>query len=59
MNIRLRSALLNLTLLGASIVFVLILAEGFLRLFPSYLPEEARLRIHWTGLGKPKVVGHP
>jgi len=35
-------------LIGASVLFALLLGEGVLRLFPSLLPEGAAIRLHWA-----------
>lgn len=35
-------------LVGASILFALLLGEGTLRLFPGLLPEGAAIRLHWA-----------
>jgi hypothetical protein len=51
----------NLLVLGLSLILALIAAEGFLRLFPTFLPQEAQLKIHWheMGGGKTLSVPHP
>jgi lysophospholipase L1-like esterase len=41
----------NLALLVAAIVVGVLGLEAFLRLFPQLLPEEARLRLHWSAVG--------
>src|SRR5512145_1462283 len=42
----------NLALLVATIALGLLGLEAFLRLFPQWLPEEARLRLHWSAVGE-------
>jgi hypothetical protein len=42
----------NLALLVATIAVGLLGVEAFLRLFPQLLPEEARLRLHWSAVGE-------
>jgi lysophospholipase L1-like esterase len=42
----------NLALLVATIAVGLLGLEAFLRLFPQALPEEARLRLHWSAVGE-------
>ena len=37
-------------LIGASVVISLLVAEGFLRLFPEFLPEQAQLKLHWRAV---------
>lgn len=50
----------TLALLGGSVVFALGAAEASLRLFPSLLSEEARLRLHWRDVSTEEVSkGHP
>lgn len=48
---RLRTALANLLLVGLSLALSFGLAEITLRIFPSLLPQETRLRLHWHALG--------
>jgi len=49
----------NAGLTAVAAVVALALAEGVLRLFPGFLPEEARLRLHWRDLeGEVPTVGH-
>ncbi len=47
-----RSVVQNLVLLAVAVVVCVVGAEAFLRLFPQYLGEEARLRLHWEDLGR-------
>ncbi len=47
----------NVVLLGVASLLALALAEGLLRLFPSLLPEEAALRMHWRALGAARTGG--
>ncbi len=47
-----RSVLPNLLVLGLTLLVCLVGAEAFFRLFPQYLGEEARLRLHWKELGQ-------
>ena len=42
-----RSVLQNLALMAGALVIFLGGAEGFFRLFPQFLSEEAQLRLHW------------
>lgn len=42
----------NLALLVATVAVGLFGLEAFLRLFPQLLPEEARLRLHWSAVGE-------
>lgn len=49
-----------LALLSVSVVFTLTLLEIFLRLFPTLLSEEARLRLHLRGVTlKTTSIAHP
>lgn len=61
MNPRIKSSLENLLLLGGSILVAGLIGEAFLRLFPPFLPEEVRLRLHWTelGAGEKRSIPHP
>jgi len=61
MNSRIKSGLENLLLLGVSILVAGLIGEAFLRLFPRFLPEEARLRLHWRelGAGEKRSIPHP
>ncbi|HET6467504.1 MAG TPA: hypothetical protein VFG43_03905, partial [Geminicoccaceae bacterium] len=47
---RLRAVMLNVALIGISLLLAAGAAELFLRLFPSVLPQEAQLRLHWAAL---------
>lgn len=42
----------NVALLVATIAMGFLGLEAFLRLFPQLLPEEARLRLHWSAVGE-------
>jgi hypothetical protein len=42
----------NLALVVAAIAVGVLGLEAFLRLFPQLLPEEARLRLHWSAVGE-------
>jgi lysophospholipase L1-like esterase len=42
----------NLALLVAAIAVGVLGLEAFLRLYPQLLPEEARLRLHWSAVGE-------
>lgn len=42
-----KKILQTIALLTVSFMASLLLVEGFLRLFPGFLPEEAQLKIHW------------
>jgi lysophospholipase L1-like esterase len=53
-----KSAIRNLTLLVAAVALSLFGMEAFLRAFPQFLPEEARLRLHWSAVGEGKDVNH-
>lgn len=55
MSVSGRTILLNLALLGGSVLLALGLAEGMLRVFPGLMPEEARLKMHWRELVSEKV----
>ncbi|MDF1585686.1 alginate O-acetyltransferase AlgX-related protein [Marinimicrococcus flavescens] len=46
-----RAALLNLTLLAAALLVGAAALEGFLRLFPQFLPETAQVRLMWAEVG--------
>ncbi len=48
MDQRMKTLATNLVLALASIIIVIAGAELFLRLFPQFLPIEARLRVHWA-----------
>jgi hypothetical protein len=48
--VRTRNLLFNLALAAGSILVTLGVAETALRLFPSLMPEEAQLRVHWRGV---------
>jgi lysophospholipase L1-like esterase len=50
------SGIRNLALLVAAVALGLCGLEAFLRVFPQFLPEEARLRLHWSGVGEGKDV---
>jgi lysophospholipase L1-like esterase len=47
-----RKPLQNLALLMAALAVGILGLEAFLRLFPQLLPEEARLRLHWSAIGE-------
>jgi lysophospholipase L1-like esterase len=47
-----KRVLQNLALLVAAIAVGVLGLEAFLRLFPQVLPEEARLRLHWSAVGE-------
>jgi hypothetical protein len=51
-----KSVIRNLALLVATVALGLCGLEAFLRVFPQFLPEEARLRLHWSAIGKGKDV---
>ena len=51
-----KSVVQNLALLVAAVVVGILGLEAFLRLFPQFLPEEARLRLHWSAGGELKDV---
>jgi lysophospholipase L1-like esterase len=44
------SVVQNLALLVAAVAVGILGLEVFLRLFPEFLPEEARLRLHWSAV---------
>ena len=47
-----RKPLQNLALLVVALAVGILGLEAFLRLFPQLLPEEARLRLHWSAIGE-------
>jgi lysophospholipase L1-like esterase len=47
-----RKPLQNLALLVVALAVGILGLEAFLRLFPQLLPEEARLRLHWSAVGE-------
>ena len=47
-----KSVLQNLVLLAIAVLVCLVGAEAFFRLFPQFLGEEARLRLHWQVLNR-------
>jgi hypothetical protein len=51
-----KSVVQNLALVVAAVAVGVVGLEGFLRLFPQFLPEEARLRLHWSATGEGKDV---
>ncbi len=61
MSVRIGPRILNLILLGGSLLIGLLIGEAFLRLYPRFLPEEARLRLHWGELtaGETRSIPHP
>ena len=46
------SVVQNVALLVAAVAVGILGLEAFLRVFPQLLPEEARLRLHWSAVGE-------